>query len=154
MISSLASQNSIAFAQPQMNQISSAQSDALKNVLSKYDANNISEADAKNIVKDVKDLGIASGRPLTIVFAGQGFDAGSIGEKAGASKGEKPSGPPPGGGKGGPRGEVNTEAVSALTLLLEAKDGEDVTETEWSDFYAELEEQGVDTSKPFIDLKM
>lgn len=161
MINSLFSQNSYAFAaQPQasqINQVNSSQSDALKNVLSKYDASNITGSDAKNIVKDVKDLGIAPGKSLTIIFAQEGFDARSIGDQAGVGKGDKPSGPPPGGSKGGPagpRGEVNTEALSALTLLLEAKDGEEVTEEEWTDFYTGLEEQGVDTSKPFIDLKM
>ncbi len=151
MISSLFSQNSYAFAQPQISQINAAQSDALKNVLSKYDAGSITEADAKNIVKDVKELGIAPGKSLTIIFAQEGFDARAVGDKAGA--GDRPP-PPPGGGKGGPKGQVNNEAISALKLLLDSKEGEAVTETEWSDFYSGLEEQGIDTSKPFIDLKL
>lgn len=153
MINSLFSQNSYAFAaRPQQSpQISSAQSESLKNILSNFDANNISETDARNIVDKVKEVSVKPGQPLVLIFANEGFDAKSIGQKAGA-EGQRP--PPPGGGKGGPKGEINTEALSALTQLLEAKDGEEVTETEWNDFYTGLENQGVDTSKPFIDLKL
>lgn len=157
MINSLFSQNGFT-PQPAYQQgINTQQADALKSVLSGYDASNISETDAKNIVSQVKDLGIAPGRPLTIVFAGEGFDAAAVGDKAGVGGGDRPA-PPQGkggpNGQGGPKGEVNTEALSALKLLVDAKEGEDISETEWTAFYEELEEQGIDTSKPFIDLKL
>lgn len=155
MINSLFSQNSSALVQhynPMQNAgINAQKMDAIKGVLANYDASNISESDAKEIATQIKDIGIAPGRTLAIVFAGEGFDAASIGSKAGV-EGQRPPPPPP--GQGGPKGEINTEAVSALKLLVEAKNGEAVTETEWTSFYEELESKGVDTSRPFIDLKL
>ena len=154
MINSLFSQNSYALAaRPQQgSQINVQQSQDLKNVLSNFDPNNISETDAKNIVDKVKEIGVRPGQPLVLVFASEGFDAKTIGQKAGAH-GDRPP-PPPGGGQGGPKGRVNSEALSALKLLVESKDGENITADEWSDFYTDLEDKGVDTSGPIIDLKL
>ena len=154
MINSLFSQNSSALVQhynPMQNSgINAQKMDAVKSVLANYDASNISTSDAKEIATQIKDIGIAPGRTLAIVFAGEGFNAASIGNQAGV-EGQRPPPPP---GQGGPKGEINTEAVAALKLLVESKNGEAVTETEWTSFYEDLESKGVDTSRPFIDLKL
>lgn len=154
MINSLFSQNSYALAaRPQQGSfINSQQSQDLKNVLSNFDPNNISETDAKNIVNKVKEIGVRPGQPLVLVFASEGFDAKSIGEKAGV-RGDRPP-PPPGDGQSGPKGRVNSEALSALKLLVDSKEGEEISANEWADFYADLEDKGVDTSGPIIDLKL
>lgn len=157
MLTSLFSQNSYAAVQRSVMGVSGQQVDAIKSVLSNYDANNISTKDAKNIATEVKELGIAPGRTLAIVFAGEGFDAAKIGE-AGAvggtdrAAGQRP--PPPGSGEGGQKGHINTEAVAALTLLLEANESDDISDDQWSSFYEELEAKGVDATQPFIDLKL
>lgn len=153
MINSLFSQNSYALPQTYNPAINAQKMDALKSILSNYDANNLSGADVKNIASQVKDLGIAPGRTVAIFFAGQGFDGASIGREVGVEGKRSPSPLPPQ-GQNGPKGEVNTVALSALTRLMESKNGDDVTETEWSNFYEDLDSKGVDTSRPIIDLKL
>ena len=138
---------------PAQQAVSAQQADAIKGVLSSYDPNNITEADAKTIVKEVRETGVAPGRPLTIVFASQGFDAQQVGNQAGIGEGQRPPPPPPS-EQSGPRGQINTEALSALTLLVESKAGESITDEEWSSFYEDLEGQGIDTSQPFIDVRL
>lgn len=154
MINSLFSQNSPALVQhynPLQNSAINAQKmDAVKGALANYDARNITASDAREIATQIKDIGVAPGRTLAIIFAGEGFDAGAIKGQAGV-EGRRPTPPQ---GQGGPKGEINTEAVSALKTLVEAKNGEPVTETEWASFYEDLEAKGVDTSRPFIDLKL
>lgn len=152
MINSLFSQNGYTPAPAFQQAINSQQVDALKNVLSNYNASNISETDAKTIISEVRELGVAPGRPLAIIFAGEGFEAAAIGNKAGA--GGKEQAPPLPQERSGPKGEINKEAVAALKLLVDAKQGEDITQSEWADFYSDLEDKGVDTSRPFIDLKL
>ena len=96
MINSLFSQNSSALVQhynPMQNSgINAQKMDAVKSVLANYDASNISTSDAKEIATQIKDIGIAPGRTLAIVFAGEGFNAASIGNQAGV-EGQRP--PPP-----------------------------------------------------------
>ena len=154
MISSLSTQNNYTPIPQEVQKINTAQADFIRDTLSNFDADNISESDAKSIVSQIKEAGIAPGRALTEAFAEEGFDAATIGEKSGVKGDRPPPPPPPPGEAGGVNGEINSEALSALTLLLETANDTELTEADWTEFYENLEEQGVDTSNPFVDIRV
>lgn len=152
MISGLS--QSIGLASPlasQANVLSDQQQASLKDLLSRYDASNLSETDAKAIVSGIQSLGIKEGAGLATAMSANGFDARSVGDMGGV-KGDRPPPPPPG-GKGGGAGQINTEALTALQLFVDAYEGNELSQADWTSIMSSLEEQGFDTSKPFIDLR-
>lgn len=137
--------------------MSSEQSEALQKILSDYDVDNISDEDAKNITDSIKELGISPGKELGAVLTEAGIDPQGLAEQAGLGKPQKGGGggqqPPPPGAGGPPKGEVNSEAISALQLILEDYEGDDLTDDDWTDIISNLEEQGIDTSKPLLNIQ-
>lgn len=131
--------------------LSDEQQSAIADVLAKYDPDNVSESDAQDIVSSIKELGISPGKGLAQAMQASGFDAKSIGDAAGV-KGDRPPPPPQGGGQMGSKGSVDTEALSALQLLMDQYQDSEITEEDWSSITAALEEQGFDTSRSFVDL--
>ena len=61
------------------NGISADQQESMNKVLSQFDANNLSSADAKKITTAFKKLGVEPGRALEEVMAAAGFNAQLIG---------------------------------------------------------------------------
>ena len=128
--------------------ISADQKESMNKVLSQFDANNLSSADAKKITTAFKKLGVEPGRALEEVMAAAGFNAQQVGQLAfgagtmpaegpGGSKGVdtvrsslaelKGSMPPAGGPQGGPPptppaggGQDGTDIASFLKELLDA----------------------------------
>lgn len=128
--------------------ISADQKESMNKVLSQFDANNLSSADAKKITTAFKKIGVEPGRALEEVMAAAGFNAQQVGQLAfgagatptegpGSSKGVdtvrsslaelKGSMPPAGGPQGGPPppppaggGQDGTDIASFLKELLDA----------------------------------
>ncbi len=128
--------------------ISADQKESMTKVLSQFDANNLSSADAKKITTAFKKLGVEPGRALEEVMAAAGFNAQQVGQLAfgqGAMPAEGPGGsqgvdtvrsslaelkgsmPPAGGPQGGPPppppaggGQDGTDIASFLKELLDA----------------------------------
>ena len=128
--------------------ISADQKESMNKVLSQFDANNLSSADAKKITSAFKKIGVEPGRALEEVMAASGFNAQQVGQLAfgagttpaegpGGSKGVdtvrsslaelKGSMPPAGGPQGGPPppppaggGQDGTDIGSFLKELLDA----------------------------------
>ena len=128
--------------------ISADQKESMNKVLSQFDANNLSSADAKKITTAFKKLGVEPGRALEEVMAAAGFNAQQVGQLAfgaGAMPAEGPGGskgvdtvrsslaelkgsmPPAGGPQGGPPppppaggGQDVTDISSFLKELLDA----------------------------------
>lgn len=136
--------------------VTSEQASAVADLLSDYDAEGLSEEDAQSIVSQIKELGIKPGAGLADTLAASGFDAQDLAETAGLS----PQGGPPGGGKGGPppgggqQGQVNSEAIAALNTLIEAADGEDISEDDLNALISDLETSGLDLSKGFVNVQV
>ena len=59
--------------------ISADQKESMTKVLSQFDANNLSSADAKKITTAFKKLGVEPGRALEEVMAAAGFNAQQVG---------------------------------------------------------------------------
>lgn len=128
--------------------ISADQKESKTKVLSQFDANNLSRADAKKITTAFKKIGAEPGRALEEVMAASGFNAQQVGQLAfgqGAMPAEGPGGskgvdtvrsslaelkgsmPPAGGPQGGPPppppaggGQDGTDIASFLKELLDA----------------------------------
>lgn len=76
---------------------SSSKADIIASVLENYDADNLSESDALEIVAAFKEAGIEPGSELESAMEEAGFDAKEVGTLAGVG----PEGGGPGGGGGG-----------------------------------------------------
>lgn len=133
--------------------ITEEQSEKLSELLSDYDADNISNDDAQTIVIQVKELGITAGSELASALADAGIDAQSLAEQAGVGGGDRPKGPPP-----PPPQEsqgVSTVDDAVVQLISDAVEAYDVSEEEETTLgeavLAALEEAGYDSSESLID---
>lgn len=146
--------------QHQTTKITEQQGKDLTEFLSEYDAENLSDENAKEIVAKIQDLGIVPGAGLASVLSEAGVDARGLAEQAGIS-GPSGAGGPPGGprGAGGPPpsgGGKGAESVddAVVSLIADAvsafEDSEDA-ESLWSILEPALEEAGYDTTQPVID---
>ncbi|KIN68591.1 hypothetical protein [Sulfitobacter donghicola] len=143
--------------------LSDTQGQQLTGILSEYDAENLTEDDAKNIVSQIEEAGINAGSALTSALSDAGIDAKELGSMAGVGGAGRPSGPPPGGG-GGPRGaggpppeasngieSVDETIVSLVTEAVEAYETSEEADSVWTLLETSLEEAGYDTSENLID---
>jgi hypothetical protein len=155
----------------QSSKLTEQQGQKLTELLTNYDADNLSENDAKEIVSQIKELGIKPGSGLASALETSGIDAKGLAELAGiqGAEGAKPSGGPPGGGgpggSGGPppggggkgRDSVDDTAVSLIADALESytsatsSTSESTTESFWSVLEPALQAAGYDTTKSVID---
>lgn len=150
---------------PQTQALTSDQGSKLTELLSKYDAKNVSETDAKTIANEVKEIGIQQGKALADAMKSQGFDAQSISnlaapEKAGGAKGGKggPEGsrppPPPQSEGASAKGSVDSTAVSLLADVVDSYGDTEITEETWADAMASLAEKGVDLTKSIVNIRV
>lgn len=106
-------------------------SEIVSSILSEYDADNLSQSDAKNIVAALKDAGIKPSSELESAMQEAGFDAHEVGTLAGvgAEGNARMMGPPPGGGGMSSSSEsegeydvldTNEDGVVSLSELEEA----------------------------------
>lgn len=98
-------------AQTESQSSTSSQEDTISSILANYDANNLSEDDAKNIVSAFKDAGIEPSSELESAMEAAGFDAKEVGTLAGVGQGGTP---PPGGGGGGQVSSSDSEEYDIL----------------------------------------
>jgi hypothetical protein len=150
----------------QASKLTDQQGQKLTELLTNYDAENLSEKDAKEIVSQIKELGIKSGSGLASALETAGIDAKGLAEKAGIQgpQGGQPNGPPPGGG-GGPGGagrpppggggkgrdSVDETAVSLIADAVKTYNSSDTSDSLWSVLEPELQNAGYDTTKSVID---
>ncbi|WP_375723599.1 hypothetical protein LXN10_13965 [Arcobacter sp. KX21116] len=82
------------------NNLSSTQSDTISSILENYDADNLTQSDAKEIVAAFKESGIEPGKELESAMEEAGFDAREVGTLAGVGPQEASGGGGSGGGQG------------------------------------------------------
>ena len=152
--------SSMYAAAPTQNALTDEQTQGLDDLLSEYDTEDLSDAEAEEIVAGISELDITPGKELASALAGYGIDARELGDQAGV---ERPEGPPPGGGKGkgGGGGEtsgVNEAALSVLESVLETMESEEDDEASETDFQellqSELEAAGLDPTQSIMDITL
>ncbi len=115
--------------------LSTDQQMLISETLSQYDADNLSEADARSIVATFQEAGIQPGKALEEAMSVAGFDARSIGDKGGP-QGPRPSGPPPQGGGF----TVSEDTLEELYTLLDQYYSEDTSATDKTGLQSSIQE--------------
>lgn len=114
--------------------ISSDQKSAVQRILSNYDANNLSQSDAKQISNSFKEQGIVPSRELRETIESAGFDADAIREMSGDSKGVQGQQPPPPPPPPPSKNSSNEQQSIIEEILEEILNGED-SETSYDSTY-------------------
>lgn len=107
------------------NALTNTQQQLVSKTLSRYDANNLSETDAKAIVSAFSEAEIQPGKALAEAMAAQGFDAAVVGQAAGA----KPPPPPPSQDNGSGI-NIDQKSLQSLLSLLDQTQRSDISEEE------------------------
>ena len=101
--------------------LSLEQQTLIEETLAKYNADSLSESDAKEIVEIFKDAGIEPSKEFASALSSVGFDAKEIGDLAGVSGNGGPGGGRPAGGPPPPPPSASDEEeVDSIYDLLEA----------------------------------
>jgi len=132
--------------------ITKQQSEVLGSVLANYDAKNLSDTDAEEIVSQIKELGIKEGSGLINALSEAGIDAQVLAEQAGVRGAEGSRPPPPPSGTSGT--ETEDSIVSLVSDAVQSFAESDDADSTWSILQASLEEAGVDTTKSFVNVYM
>lgn len=154
---------------PHMAVLSVEQKDQVANLLSDYDADSLSNKDARELVDQFKELGITPGRDLAMTLADNGFDARTMAAQAGLgvpnpsrdARDETRSAP---NGYGDPAVISGPNSINAarnsvdervLTLISEVMDSLNEAEDDSATFAerlaARLEEEGYNSTGPLMD---
>jgi len=91
--------------------LTSSQKETISSVLSQFDSENLTTADAKSIVKSFSEAGITPSSELASAMEELGFDAKEVGDLAGVPRGGGNMPPPP------PSGDRQQEEESVSSLL-------------------------------------
>ena len=125
------------------NNLSSSQKDTISSVLENYDANNLSQSDALEIVAAFKEAGIQPSSELESTMKEAGFDAKEVGTLAGVeSQGQTGSGGPSGGGGGSGGGSSSSSEDEDYDVMDTNQDGF-VSAAETEEYYGTSSEQSI-----------
>lgn len=130
------------------NNLTSSQSDTISSVLENYDANNLSQSDALEIVAAFKEAGIQPGAELESAMEEAGFDAQEVGILAGVV-GQAPagSGPSGGGGQGGgPSGGGGSSSSEEEYDVMDTNEDGVVSSAEMDAYYGTSDDSSDDLS--------
>lgn len=153
MIQSSSGVSMAQFTQQPTRPLTEEQGTKLTEILSKYDATNVTSGEAQKIVTEIKEAGITPGKGLTEAMSAEGFDAKQIGD-AGKPEGDRPPPPPPPSGEAGQKGTVDSAAISMLSDIIDSFGDEEMTTENWASVLAQLEENGVSLSDPMVDIRV
>lgn len=126
--------------------LTESQSAGLQKILSDYDPNNLSTSDAKDIVSQIKDLGIRPGAALAQSLNDAGFDPGELRQAAGLEGQRRSAPPPPPSAQTG--GQIDQTAIDSLTSILENYDLTDLSDADQQNIQSQLNEAGFSYAEP------
>jgi len=125
------------------------QKSQVKDILSQFDSENLTQEDAKSIFTAFREAGIQPGRDLAQTITDAGFDAEQIRTLARPEGARPPGGGPvggPGGGPGGGFGEagsVNKSALQTLQSILQQYDLTNLSSDQETELLGKLNESGL-----------
>jgi hypothetical protein len=122
----------------------------VKDILSKYDPNNLTDADTKSIMDAFKQAGIQPSKDLQDAIKADGFGSTKL------SKMLKPHGhkPPEGSANSSSSSSnsINTSALQSLQDILSQYDLNNMTSDQQTDLLSKLSDSGLLTSGNTIDI--
>lgn len=119
------------------NNLSSSQMDTISSVLENYDASDLSQSDALEIVAAFKEAGIRPSSELATAMGDAGFDANEVGALAGVTAPGQAGGGPSGGGQsggGGGQGGGSSASEEEYDVMDTNQDGV-VSAAEMEEYY-------------------
>jgi hypothetical protein len=123
------------------NTLNSDQKSLIEDTLSNYDASNISQEDAANLIETFKEAGINPSNAFADILAESGFDAQEIGTLAnvgeGGPSGQRPPPPP----SGGQQSDSEIDLTSVIDYLDNLSSDESSSTASTSSMAAKLAEQ-------------
>lgn len=125
--------------------LTESQSAGLQKILSDYDPNNLSTSDAKDIVSQIKDLGIRPGAALAQSLNDAGFDPGELRQAAGPEGQRRPPPPPP---PPGGDGQIDQTAIDSLASILESYDLTALSDADQESIQSQLNQAGFSYAEP------
>lgn len=150
--------------------LNTAQSESLLALLSNYNPKNITKSDAQEIVSGIREIGIKAGKGLGELLNQTGFQPRELAQKAGVLRGtgERPPPPPEMSGNSVSNTDENSpsqslssssnkdtssnDALASLTRLVAKYEGHSLSDDDWTRLYHDLETEGIDVSKPLLDI--
>lgn len=130
--------------------LSMSQSQSLTELLPGDNAESLSNSDAREIVTQIKELGIRPGAGLEAAPSDAGNGAKVLGDQAGVRRADGAGGPPPPPPGGKDRTSVDEKDLSLFEDAVQSADGAEDAASVWSILQPMLEEAGYDTSQPVI----
>lgn len=115
------------------------QKQTVTSVLKDFDAENLTEDDARLIATAFKDAGIQPSQQLAQALSDEGFDAQEIGAKAGVGRPDGPRPPPP---QEREETSLNTSALQTLQEILDEYELDRLTKDQEEEILAAFEEEG------------
>lgn len=130
----------------QKQSLTDEQKQEVADILSNYDADNITEEDAQEIFAKFKEAGI-EGAGLKEAIEEAGFDAENLRELGMPDEEEMQGPPPPGFGQGistsGSAANVDIESLKTLQDILDQYDLSNLTEDQQTELTAKLQQSGL-----------
>ena len=134
---------------PKMKEMTSDQAQTISDILSQYDADNVSEDDAKSIFKAFKDAGITPAKGMKEAIEAAGFDAEDLRSK-GLGDGNMPPPPPQ---NSSSSTSINLSALQSLQEILSQFDLTNLSDSDQTSLLTKLQESGLFSTGSVIDIK-
>lgn len=124
------------------------QKNTISEILSKYDAENVSTEDAVAIFEEFKEAGITPTRGMKEAIEAAGFDAEDL-----RSKGLSDQGMPPPPQQSSTSSSINLSALQSLQEILSQYDLTNLSETDQTSLVSALESSGFIYPGSVLDIK-
>lgn len=136
------------------NSLTSSQSDTISSVLENYDASNLSQSDALEIVAAFKEAGIQPSAELESAMEEAGFDAQEVGTLAGVvGQGPAGGGGQGGGPSGGGQGGGSSSSEEEYDVMDTNEDGV-VSAAEMEEYYGTSDDLSVNQQNTLDNLQL
>lgn len=136
-------QQAMGMQRPPQALLTDEQKTKITDILSQYDASNVTEDDAKAIFKAFKEAGIRPGPGMRETIEAAGFDAEELREMGMSDSDKQGPPPPPPSGGGGQGQSVSVSALKSLQSILSQYDLTNLSSDEESDLITKLNESGL-----------
>lgn len=132
-----------------MTELTDTQKSTIADILSQYDAANVSDEDAKAIFQEFKDAGITPAKGMKEAIEAAGFDAEDLRTRGMSDQGM----PPPAPKESSSSSSINLSSLQSLQEILSQYDLTNLSDTDQSSLISALEETGLIYPGSVIDIQ-
>lgn len=134
--------------------LTDAQKTSLAEVIGQYDADDLSDEDAKALVSEISGLGISAGSDLNTALSDAGIDPKGLADQAGIGRGDGPPSPLTPSALGTTPDSKEVQTLLAIMQDLRAQTEAEGTQDDFTALLTQaLEDAGYDLSEPNVDFR-